>query len=145
MANTTVYVTYGTNTTIILSNNSTNASIVTVSSPGVMGPPAPLEVFIGDKPGPGEMPLRYLVIRESMDILSDISLATAENASTGSSVFTVYKNANSIGTFTFPPGSNSAITTFSNTHFSYGDVLKLTCPLVVDATLKDITFAFGLK
>ena len=71
------------------------------------------------------------------------SQAKAGTAATASSVFTIYKNGGSIGTFTFAASGSTA--TFSGTGGSIvaGDLITIVAPGAQDATLANIAFTLA--
>ncbi len=66
------------------------------------------------------------------------SAARSGTAAAASSVFTINRNASSIGTITFAPTATTGTFTGAGAAFSVGDILTIIAPSSQDATLADI-------
>jgi len=69
--------------------------------------------------------------------------ATALTASASTAVYTVYKNAGSIGTITFSTSATGVISLTGSQTFAAGDTLKITAPNPQDANLAGVQFSFA--
>lgn len=96
------------------------------------------------KPDAGATVFMALAVR-SFNIPSSFtgSQAKASTAATASSVFTVYKNGSSIGTFTFAASGSTATFSGAGGAVAAGDLLTIVAPGSQDATLANIAFTIS--
>lgn len=66
------------------------------------------------------------------------SQASADTASTGAAVFTIYRNGVSIGTITFTSSATGVFSFAAAVNFVAGDILKVVAPTTANATLANI-------
>lgn len=71
------------------------------------------------------------------------SQAKASTAATASSVFTIYKNGSSIGTFTFAASGSTAAFSGAGASVVAGDLITIVAPGTQDATLANIAFTLA--
>jgi len=71
------------------------------------------------------------------------SQAKASTAATASSVFTIYKNGSSIGTFTFAASGSTAVFSGAGASVVAGDLITIVAPGTQDATLANIAFTLA--
>lgn len=120
-------------------------SAVTLDTTGLaitlVGQAIDWSTFIGGKPAAAATVLFAKATRPfSLPAALAGSQSEAGTAATASSVFTVYKNATSIGTITVSAaGTVGAFAAASKTDFAVGDKLKITAPGSQDGTLADIS------
>ena len=86
-------------------------------------------------------PARTLVLPINLTL----SVADAEVAATGSTVFSIKKNGSSIGSITFGVGASAGTFTFSSEETLIGGTDKLTivAPVSPDLTLADISITLA--
>lgn len=144
--------------TTVVSQKADTSSLATVATTGsyndLLFKPAPgltitqvpydIASSVIGKPANGDTIASIVAVR-AFTVASGLagSYAKAGTAATGSSVFTVYKNGASIGTFTF--GANGTVASFAGAgaSFAAGDVLTLIAPSTQDATLADIAWTLN--
>lgn len=101
-------------------------------------------VFVAGKPLSSELLWRRKLVRAvQIPAAFSGSYGTAVSASTGTAVFTFEKNGTPFGTLTFTASDTGVFAAASATSFAAGDVLTITAPSSVDATLENI--AIDLK
>lgn len=102
-----------------------------------------IPVFIPDRPTSSMLCCRIAAVR-NFDLPASLtgSVASAGVAATGSTVFTIYKGASSIGTVTFAPAGTTGTFSFASlVSFTSADLLRIVAPASVDATLADISIS----
>lgn len=105
--------------------------------------PYDLGLFIPGAPTISQIVLRFNVVRAfTLPVSLTGSLATAGGASTGTATFTIKQNGTSIGTIVFTASATATFTFASAVTFAANDVITITAPGSVDATLSDISFNF---
>ena len=130
----------GADDTYLVNSGAGNPTWAAIPAP----PTIPYDVAgaIVDKPGSGAIIFRFVATRAfTLSATAADHVFKASVAATGSSAFTVYRNADVIGTATF--GASSASTTLAavaNNSISIGDVITVEAPLSQDPTLANVFF-----
>jgi len=100
-------------------------------------------VFIQGLPEDGEL---YPIFNAVRDVTLPAGLTgsifTCDLTPTSTAVFTLYKNAGSIGTISFATNGTPTVTFPSNTAFAAGDQFLMTAPTPQDSTLAHVAFTF---
>jgi hypothetical protein len=134
------------NTIYNVNVSSTTTSVVEIEVPGYLSPPPPIELFVSGLVGPSELLMRYIVLRDNLQIVSNLTQASCETPATSNAVFLIVKNANTtIGNVSFTANSTIGNVQFSNNSFQSNDVIKVIGPVSQDPTLANITIAFNLS
>lgn len=118
-----------------------------VGPQGPLGPrgyPAPLRmsVFAGDRPGPLEMLMRYIVL-DNIAIDPSKTKASAEIAPLGNTTFRLLRNGSPFLDINFTAGVNEATIFYHDTVASVDDILRLVAPQASDASLAGVSFVFS--
>jgi len=122
------------------------ASDAAVDFAGTHNAPADMfDDYIGPPPSSATVFARAVV--RSCVVLQVGSVLTARVAATGTAVFTAYRNATQIGTFTFAAAATSAtlVANTALTFFSPGDSLTIVAPATADATITDLSIGFAAQ
>jgi hypothetical protein len=115
--------------------------------------PSPEEVLnpydiagsVTGQPTAGATLLQFMVVRK-FRLSANFAgcIARCGTVGNGSTAFSIYKNADSIGTVTFGAGSNSgAFSATSEVSYYPGDLFKVVAPDPVDAVIADVWFTFA--
>lgn len=104
--------------------------------------PADVGVFIAGSPEDGEVVARYVPAR-TFYVSTTGHRASAANAATAETVFSVAKNGVSIGTITFAAAATTGTASITATTFAAGDVLTIEGPGSADASLADISITLA--
>lgn len=101
------------------------------------------DAFTGS-PTTSQVVFQYIFPRE-VTLPEDLtnSQGTAGTASTGTATFDVKKNGANVGTMVFTASTTATFTMASDTVYAAGDVLEISAPAVVDATLADLIFTLA--
>lgn len=126
-----------------ISVTSVNPNSPTISVSSTFTPYDICSCVLG-KPDAGATVFMALAVR-AFNIPSSFtgSQAKASTAATASSVFTVYKNGSSIGTFTFAASGSTATFSGAGGSIVAGDLLTIVAPGSQDATLANIAFTLA--
>lgn len=122
-----------------------NSGAGTPTWAAIPAPPAiPYDVAgaIVDKPGSGAIIFRFVATRAfTLSATAADHVFKASAAATSSAAFTVYRNADVIGTATFGAGSASTtLAAVANNSIDIGDVITVEAPLSQDPTLANVFF-----
>lgn len=126
-----------------ISVTSANPNSPTISVSSTFTPYDICSCVLG-KPDAGATVFMALAVR-AFNIPSSFtgSQAKASTSATASSVFTVYKNGSSIGTFTFAASGSTATFSGAGGAVAAGDLLTIVAPGSQDATLANIAFTIS--
>ena len=113
---------------------------------GDSGSPAPLRMafFVGDRPGPGEVLLRYIVMDELI-LETTKCRASSEVAATSETIFELLRNGEAVGQIRFPANETLGSVSFSAPMLFPDDILSVQSPIESDATLAQISFLLSWK
>lgn len=101
-----------------------------------------VSAFVEGKPTAGEVVLRYMAVRAfTLDTTGSNHKGKANTSATATSVINVQKNGITFITASFAATSATptiGVTNVTSCNFAVGDILTVTMPASVDATLSDI-------
>lgn len=111
---------------------------------GPMGPAAPLRmsIYVGDRPGPLESVMRYIVL-DSLSIDPSKTKASAEIATESDCTFFLLRNNSSFLDIRFTAGSSVATMVYHDSVVMPNDILLLVAPQNTDPELSHISFVFS--
>ncbi len=130
----------GADGTYLVNSGAGNLTWATIPAPPVI--PYDVAGAIVDKPTSGDTIFRFVATRAfTLSATGSNHVFKALIPATGSATFTVYRNADVVGTATFGAGDNTAtLASVANNVISVGDLLTVDAPLSQDATLADVFF-----
>jgi hypothetical protein len=130
-------------------DDGTSSQFVPAMSTAVGGvQPYDIALFAAGKPTASALMMRFVFARSiSFQVNLAGSVASVGTAATGSTVFSLAKNAGSIGNVTFAGAATTGTFNVAAAQsFAIGDVLTVTAPASPDATLADLSITLsGLR
>lgn len=101
-----------------------------------------LAVFVGGQPDAGELVMQYGVT-DNISFPAGLagSVAFPGTPAAATATFDIFKNGDSIGSITFAPSPLVSVAFPTQINCVPGDIITLTAPASVDASLSDVSFS----